>query len=97
VEKHSTIGVPNEESVQTAKFHRDSRNARAGQVARSDARERLIGNIVPSMKSVPQRVRELQIRHFYNVDPAYGARVATGIGLTIEGVLAFGSKVAAAD
>jgi hypothetical protein len=28
------------------------------------ARERLIGNIVASMQSVPQRIQELQIEHF---------------------------------
>jgi catalase len=44
----------------------------------------------------PQRIKELQIRHFYHADPAYGTGVATGLGLTIEGVLAFESKAAAA-
>ena len=46
-----------------------------------DARERLIGNIVASMKSVPQRIQELQIQHFYKADPAYGTGVARGLGL----------------
>jgi catalase len=46
-----------------------------------DARERLIGNIVASMVSVPQRVQELQVQHFYKADPAYGAGVARGLGL----------------
>ena len=45
------------------------------------ARERLIGNIVASMKSVPQRIQELQIQHFYKADPAYGDGVARGLGL----------------
>ena len=45
------------------------------------ARERLIGNIVASMKSVPQRIQELQIEHFYKADPAYGTGVARGLGL----------------
>jgi catalase len=49
------------------------------------------------MKSVPQRIQELQIQHFYKADPAYGTGVAKGLGLTIESVLATGSKVAAAD
>jgi catalase len=62
-----------------------------------DARERLIGNIVASMKSVPQRIQELQIQHFYKADPAYGTGVAKGLGLTVEGVLASGSRGAAAD
>jgi catalase len=62
-----------------------------------DARERLIGNIVASMKSVPQRIQELQIRHFYKADPAYGAGVAKGLGLNVEKVLATEGKVVAAD
>ena len=49
-----------------------------------DARERLIGNIVASMKSVPRRIQELQIKHFYKADPAYGTGVAKGLGLTVE-------------
>lgn len=49
-----------------------------------DARERLIGNIVASMKTVPQRIQELQIRHFYKADPKYGQGVAKGLGLKIQ-------------
>ena len=49
-----------------------------------DARERLIGNIVASMKSVPRRIQELQIQHFYKADPAYGAGVAKGLGLNCD-------------
>ncbi len=60
-----------------------------------DARERLIGNIVASMKSVPQRIQELQIGHFYKADPVYGTGVAKGLGLDIKAVLASGGKVAA--
>jgi len=52
-----------------------------------DARERLIGNIVASMKTVPQRIQELQIRHFYKADPKYGQGVAEGLGLKIEHVV----------
>src|SRR6201981_554267 len=33
----------------------------------ADAKQRLISNIVGSMKSVPRRIQELQIRHFYKV------------------------------
>jgi catalase len=62
-----------------------------------DARERLLGNIVASMKSIPQRIQELQIQHFYKADPAYGAGVARGLGLDINAVLASNEKVAAAD
>jgi catalase len=62
-----------------------------------DVRERLIGNIVASMNSVPQRIQELQIQHFHKADPAYGAGVAKGLGLDIEQVLTSKSQVAAAD
>jgi len=46
-----------------------------------EARERLIGNIVASMASVPRRIQELQVQHFYKADPAYGDGVARGLGL----------------
>ncbi len=61
-----------------------------------DARERLIGNIVASMKSVPRRIQELQVQHFYKADPAYGTGVAKGLGLNIEAIVAR-AKEAAAD
>jgi len=63
----------------------------------ADAQQRLIGNIVGSMKSVPQRIQELQIRHFYKADPAYGKGVAKGLGLNIEKIVAADEKVVAAD
>jgi catalase len=59
-----------------------------------DARERLIGNIVASMKSVPQRIQALQIRHFHKADPAYGTSVARGLGIAIDSVLAAEGEVA---
>jgi catalase len=62
-----------------------------------DARERLIGNIIASMKSVPQRIQEVQVRHFYKADPAYGTGVAKGLGLNIEKIIAPEGKVVAAD
>ena len=63
----------------------------------ADARERLIGNIVGSMASIPQRIQELQIRHFYKADPAYGSGVAKGLGLNVEKIMAAESKEVAAD
>jgi catalase len=62
-----------------------------------DARERLVGNIVSSMKSVPRRIQELQIKHFYKADPAYGTGVAKGLGLNIEVIAAKAKEAAAAD
>src|SRR5712692_4978607 len=54
----------------------------------ADAKERLIGNIVASMGSIPRRIQELQIQHFYKADPAYGTGVAKGLGLQIDQILA---------
>jgi catalase len=54
----------------------------------ADAKERLIGNIVASMSSIPRRIQELQIQHFYKADPAYGTGVAKGLGLQIDQIIA---------
>ena len=60
------------------------------------AKQRLIDNIVSSLgNGVPQRIQELQIRHFYKADPAYGTGVAKGLGLNIEAIVA--KKANAAD
>jgi catalase len=48
---------------------------------RPDERERLIGNIVVSMKSVPRHIQERQISHFNRADEAYGVGIAQGLGL----------------
>jgi catalase len=63
----------------------------------ADAKERLIDNIVTSMRSVPQRIQELQIQHFYKADPAYGTGVAKGLGLQIEKIMAHKAKAGGAD
>jgi catalase len=63
----------------------------------ADAKERLIDNIVTSMRSVPQRIQELQIQHFYKADPAYGTGVAQGLGLQIEQIMSRVTKASAAD
>jgi catalase len=63
----------------------------------ADAKQRLIDNIVVSMKSVPQRIQELQIQHFFKADPAYGTGVAKGLGLNIETIIAAEQKAAATD
>jgi catalase len=62
-----------------------------------DARERLIANIVGSLGGAPQRIQEVQIRHFYKADPAYGTGVAKGLGLNIEKINAAEAKEVAAD
>jgi catalase len=63
----------------------------------ADAKERLIGNIVGSLKQVPQRIQKLQVQHFYKADPAYGTGVAKGLGLDLEAVVGKKMATSAAD
>ncbi len=63
----------------------------------ADAQQRLIGNIVGNLGQVPKRIQELQCRHFYKADPAYGTGVAKGLGLDIKAILASEGKSVAAD
>ncbi len=64
----------------------------------ADAKQRLIDNIVSSLgNGVPQRIKELQIQHFYKADPAYGTGVAKGLGLNIESIIAKAKQAVAAD
>jgi catalase len=63
----------------------------------ADAKERLIGNIVGSLKQTPQRIQELQVQHFYKADPAYGTGVAKGLGLDVEAVVGKKMATSAAD
>jgi len=53
----------------------------------ADAKQRLIGNIVASLSSVPRRIQDLQIQHFHKADPAYGTGVAKGLGLEINQIV----------
>jgi len=53
---------------------------------KTDERERLIGNIVASMKGVPPQIQGRQIWHFKQADPAYGAGVAQGLGFDINDI-----------
>ena len=62
-----------------------------------EERTRLIGNIVASMRTVPRRIAELQIQHFYKADPAYGTGVAQGLGLNIREIVAAETAGVAAD
>jgi catalase len=62
-----------------------------------DARERLIGNIAASLKNAPQRIQELQVQHFFQADPAYGAGVANALGLSVEKADGSEAKFVAAD
>jgi catalase len=53
----------------------------------ADAKQRLIHNIVGSLSQTPKRIQELQVKHFYKADPAYGTGVAQGLGLNIDSLI----------
>jgi len=55
---------------------------------KSDARARLIGNIVASMASVDPKIQARQIQHFFKADPEYGKGVAEGLGCKLNEILA---------
>jgi catalase len=61
----------------------------------ADAKERLISNIVGTMKGIPQHIQELQIQHFYKADPGYGGGVAKGLGLDVQAIVSKKSTAAA--
>jgi catalase len=61
------------------------------------ARERLIRNIAASLKFAPQRIQELQVQHFFQADPAYGAGVASALGLSVEKTRNSEDRFVAAD
>lgn len=50
---------------------------------KADEKERLIGNFVASLSSVPKHIQERQLQHFYKADPALGEGVAKGLGLSV--------------
>jgi len=53
----------------------------------TDAKKRLIGNIVGSLSNAPREIQERQVRHFFKADPAYGEGVAQGLNLKIEEIV----------
>ena len=52
----------------------------------ADAKERLIGNIVDSMSSVPAEIQMRQLCHFFRADPNYGMGIARGLGIDLSGM-----------
>jgi catalase len=62
-----------------------------------DAKERLIKNIVGSLKETPRHIQELQVQHFYKADPDYGTGVAKGLGLDIKKITAAMETMVMAD
>ena len=53
-----------------------------------EAQQRLIENIAGSLGQTPERIRRLQISHFYKADPQYGIGVAEKLGLEVPEALA---------
>lgn len=49
-----------------------------------DEKQRLIENLVGTLKNVPQFIQERQVQHFYKADLAYGEGVARGLGLELS-------------
>ncbi|MBY9001977.1 MAG: catalase [Candidatus Heimdallarchaeota archaeon] len=49
----------------------------------ADEQERLINNIVGSLKKVPEYIQKRQLEHFLKADKSYGERVAKGLGIEI--------------
>jgi len=64
---------------------------------RPDEQERLIGNIVASLKGVPAGIQKRQLWHFKQADPVYGACVAQGLGWDIKDISSPNRKEVAAD
>ncbi|MGA2326904.1 MAG: catalase [Bryobacteraceae bacterium] len=48
---------------------------------KTEEQQRLIHNLVASMKSVPKEIQLRQLEHFFKADPKYGQGVAQGLGL----------------
>ena len=46
-----------------------------------DEQQRLIANIVGSLKKTPKAIQEKMVAHFKKADPAYGGGIANGLGL----------------
>jgi hypothetical protein len=49
------------------------------------------------LEQTPLRIQDLQVRHFYKADPAYGTGVAKGLGLDVEAVAGKKLATSAAD
>jgi catalase len=52
-----------------------------------DKKAQLIANLVAALKPVPRFIQIRQIGHFCKADPAYGSRVAEGLGIGIDEIL----------
>ena len=72
--------------------HRDGNEdyTQAGNLFRlmnAEQKQQLIDNLVGALKPVPEFIQLRQIGHFYQADPDYGSRGATGLGIAMEQVI----------
>ena len=54
----------------------------------ADEQARLVANLVGALRQVPRFIQERQLGHFLAADPEYGARVAAGLGIEVESIMA---------
>jgi catalase len=53
----------------------------------ADAQQRLIHNVVMSIKGVPPDIQVRQLQHFFKADPVYGRGIAEGLGYDQKAIL----------
>jgi catalase len=87
VEQHQYTERPMPISGDAARYnHRDGNDdyKQPGDLYRlmkPEERERLVHNIVASMRGIPERIIKLQIGHFTKADAEWGRRVAESLGV----------------
>lgn len=47
----------------------------------SDEQDRLVKNLVNSLKTVPKSIQERMLKYFYKADSTWGDKIATGLGI----------------
>ncbi|KAB2335732.1 catalase KatA [Bacillus mesophilum] len=85
--ENQTSGFAVNGVAESVSYDHNDHYTQAGDLYRlmdADERERLIANIVASMKEVKiEEIKQRQIQHFYKADPEYGTKIAEGLGLSI--------------
>jgi catalase len=51
-----------------------------------EQKDQLVANLVAPLKTVPRPIQLRQLGHFWRADPDYGARVAAGLGISMDDV-----------
>jgi catalase len=51
-----------------------------------EQKDQLAANLVTPLKTVPRAIQLRQLGHFWRADPDYGARVAAGLGISMDDV-----------